>query len=262
MKRNAIARIVIYSVLALFLCGILLTGITIDLFSFDIDKGNSEVLEHNGSISVDGIRKMKIDWVAGDITILRGDTDKILLSETAPENCKYELEVTKVNNTLAVSYSAENIVVRFGVTIPSKSLTITVPQDWDCSELEINGAALDIRLQDLSIGSLELDGASCNLAFTGSINTVDVDGASNNLSLVCTDRVSEINVDGASCDLDLWLADGCGFRLSMDGLSCNFNSDLDYTRSGGDYRYGDAHCKIEVEGLSCDVTIAEAKELS
>jgi len=109
------------------------------------------------------------------------------------------------------------------------------------------------------VHTLDLDGASCSLRFFGSVETVEIDGASADIELHCTNPVSDINVDGASCDLELTLPEGCGFLVEMDGLSCSFRSDLDYSTGDGSYFRGDRHCRISVDGLSCDVYIREGK---
>ena len=154
-------------------------------------------------------------------------------------------------------------VAQFGFgnhSIPSKDLTVTVPQNWVCETLEIDGAALTISIQHLQVETIDLDGAANNLEFLGRVEQVDVDGASNNIHLNCENHPTLIDIDGASCDLDIILPSGCGFAVDMEGLSCDFHSDLDYTTKNGQYTYGNGRTNVSVDGIRCDVTISESVE--
>ena len=261
MKRNAIARIIIYSILALVLTGILVSAIAWNELSFDFGDSNGTVVEQEGNVAAADIRNLEIDWAGGNITIYRGDTDRIIFSETAPEDCKHQMVYTVSGNTLKLSYSKGNIGIGFGNwNVPDKDLTIIVPQDWECEALEIDGAALSIIIENLIVDTLELDGAACDFSFIGEVRRVDVDGTSADLHLECLNRVEQIDIDGASCELDLILPKNCGFTVDMEGISYGLNTDLPCTNQNGQKVYGDGQCKINVDGISCEVNISEGDE--
>lgn len=259
MKRNSIARIVIYSLVVLMLTGILLVGIAANGFTYEIGSSHGTVTNGEASLDASQIQNIEIDWASGSITIRSGDEPQITVSETS-EDSKYQMTYAVRGNTLSLDYSSSTICIGFGnFTIPAKDLVITVPQDWVCKDLEIDGASLDITIEDLNLQTLDLDGASCSLRYSGSVENVEIDGASADIDLNCANPVSDININGASCDLELTLPEGCGFWVQMDGLSCSFRSDLDYSTDNGSYFRGDWHCRISVDGLSCDVYIRESK---
>lgn len=260
MKRNAIARIIVYSVLALVLTGVMVGGIAANGFMFSFHEESGTVITgEKATFDVAQIKKIEIDWAAGAVSIKTADTDRISVSEVSPENSKYKMTYRLNDGTLSLDYSKGTIGIGFGNwNIPNKDLCITVPRDWLCDELEIDGAALEIDIEGLSVKSMNLDGASCNLQFSGKVDEVDIDGASADIKLNCENRISGIEVDGASCEIDVTLPQGCGFLVEMSGLSCSFHSDLSGVSQGDRYTYGDQHCKIQVDGLSCDVTIREA----
>lgn len=262
MKRNAIARIIIYSILALVLTGILLGFLFEEIYLLDYDADDGTVVTGEVSIDADSIQKLEINWAAGAVNINTDDTDQITFRESAPENSKYQMVYNVHGNTLELNYSSRGgISIGFGNhSIPSKDLTITVPQDWVCEQIEIDGASLIINIQHLTMEKLDMDGAANNLGFVGSVEQVDVDGASNNIHLNCENHPTLIDIDGASCDLDVILPKGCGFAVDMEGLSCDFHSDLDYTTKNGQHIYGNGHTNINVDGISCDVTISESVE--
>ncbi len=259
MKRNAIARIIAYSILALVLIAILIGTIGLEGMIFSIHINNSgTVVEDETALEASGIQNIEIDWAAGSVEIRTAETDQITISEVRPENSKYKMTYEISDQTLKLEYG--NGVFSIGLgnqSIPSKDLLITVPQDWICEELEIDGASLDIKLQDLTVESLNLDVASCSLQFSGSVDHVEIDGASIDMEFHCTNRVSGIEVDGASCELDLTLPKDCGFTVNVEGLSYALHTDLSLTQQGDNKIYGDGYCKINIDGVSCEVTIRE-----
>lgn len=259
MKRNAIVRIILYSFLTLALTGVLISGIVAEGFTFGIDINiGGTTVEDELSLEASQIKSIEIDWAAGAVEIRTADTDHITIHEVRSEKANTKMTYKVSGSTLQLHYGNAKISIGFGNgSVASKDLIITVPKNWVCEELEIDGAALDIDIQNLNVQKLNLDGAACSLNFIGSLDKIDIDGASADIKLTCSNRISAINVDGASCDLNVILPKDCGFLVEMDGLSCSFYSDLDYSRDSGSYSFGDKHCKISVDGLSCDVSIEE-----
>ncbi|MBR4972283.1 MAG: hypothetical protein IKY59_04870 [Oscillospiraceae bacterium] len=247
MKRNAIGRIIVFSVLALVLTGILISGIL---------GGNESGITLDGEAYVDvaGIKNLEINWAAGSVEVRTGEGDSITIFENG-NNSKYNAVYSIYDDTLIIDYCGSHGTVG---NIEEKHLIVTVPNDWYCHKMELNCAALDIRLSDLQIGCLELDGAGCDLTFTGSIGELCVDGAAVKLSVFCQNRLSEVEINGTGCKLNLTLPPNCGFRVDTNGLGCDFNSDLPGIAQNGTYTYGSQHCKIDIDGLGCEVTIFEA----
>lgn len=254
MRANAIIRIVIYSLVVLVLLGLLVAGLGLHLFVFDIDENTGTVLATgSGSVGAADINRLEIDWAAGSVIIQTGDSDLITFSESGSFSDNQAMTFENKNGTLYISY---NKAIRIGFdSIPSKDLVITVPKDWSCRELELDGAALEIEINGLNIGELNIDGASSNIVINGAVGSLDCDGAACEITMNCTDRPREIDLDGAACRLILTLPADCGFQLQMEGLSCVFGSNLSYSRSNGDYVYGDCYCKINTNGMACEVQI-------
>ncbi len=252
MKRNAIGRIVIYSILFLLLLGILLAGMGLGNYVFHVGSSGTAA---NGPVHMDAaeIRSLKIDWAAGSVTVQAGDVDQIVFEETGAADESDTMTYVIANDKLSISYyQGRNVGF---MSQPSKDLTVTVPRDWLCRELELDCADVEVTLTGLTVETLEIDGASCDVSVNGAVEDLSCDGASCKIDLICTDRPREIDLDGASCSLKLTLPKDCGFALEMDGLSCEFDSDLDYTYRDEEYRCGDGYCEISVDGMSCKVEI-------
>lgn len=256
MKRSAIIRIVLYSLLALVLTGILVTGILANGFVFSIGGGSGDGIEveYEASVEAESGITLEINWAAGKVVVKREDVDRIIFRETADKEIKHPMTYSYVGDTLELNHS--NVSVYFGINNPQeKNLVVVVPMDWKGKKLIINGAALDITLRDLKIEELEIDGAGMNLIFFGWVKAVEIDGAGCKADLTCTNSVQSIQMDGAGCDLTVTLPEGSGFIVQMDGLGCGYSTDIASYRENGNIVYGDQSCKIEVDGIGCHVGV-------
>lgn len=261
MKSNAIARIVLYSLLILLLVGVLCVGLFADLFTIHGGSVTTTSTTSGETVSLNAseVSKIKIDWAAGDITIVTADTDTISFCESGEISEKYTMTYACKDGTLEIDYAKSSVTVGFG-SIPSKDLTITVPQDWVCQELELDGAALEVEINGLTVREFDIDGASNEITFTGSFEILECDGAACELTLNCLEKPQKIDLDGASVEMTLCLPEDCGFLVQMDGLGCSFHSGAHSVNSSGNYMYGDEYCKVYADGLSCSITINHAPQ--
>lgn len=259
MKTNAIVRIILYSLLILILTGILLTVLGADLLMFNSGSTTTtgESVSIPNSVDAKDVTSLTIEWAAGSVTIVTADTDKITFHESGDFDTKYAMVYKLNSNTLTISYAHSSVMVGFG-SIPGKDLVITVPKEWVCKELELDGAALEVEISGLTVREFDIDGAANKIRFSGSVESLECDGAACELTLNCDTKPRKIDLDGASVQMDLYLPAECGFLVRMDGLGCSFHSDLDYTSGNGDYVFGDRYCQIDVDGLSCSIEINQA----
>ncbi len=249
MKRNATVRVVIYSAAILLLVTVLILGIGMGNMGFVFSDG--DYTKGPGSIHAGEIRKLEIDWAAGSVTVATADTDEITFSDSGSSD--HSMGYSVKNGVLKLRYNS-GVIIGFG-SVPKKDLTVTVPQDWICQEFEFDGASVEMEIQGLTVQEMELDGASNELVFSGSLGKLDCDGASNKITVNCTNTPSSIDLDGASVTLDLTMPEDSGFRVEMDGLSCSFRSDYSHQSHDGTYTYGKEACRINADGVSCKVYI-------
>ena len=286
MKTNAIVRIVLFSLTIVVLIGLLLSamGLVINRRNtneiFTSEAIGTDIQGPTVELDASGIRKLNIEWAAGDIIIeAKEGIDQIQFSESAAEDSKYPMHYKTSGSKLTISFSKDSIT-GFGININSsltKDLTVYVPQDWVCEELQLEVAAANVDVRNMTIDAINFDGASgtCNfvscivndldidtasgdVTFVGELNSLDFDAASASFSGVLSNSPREIEMDGMSGDLDLTLPQDCGFTVSMDGMSSDFHSDYPTTYSNGNQVYGDGRCRISVDGMSCDVYIRQA----
>lgn len=224
------------------------------------------------------IRELDIEWVAGDITIYPGTTDQITVREDGVTDDKYVMYLKQEGDTLDIRFSrSEHTLIGLN-KLPEKDLTITVPADWICESLEIEAASAKVEICDLTlrdvdfdgasgacsfenctVGQLDIDTASGDVRFVGSLDILDCDAASANVYAVLSNIPSRLDMDMMSGDLELTLPADAGFTLSMDALSEKLDTDFELTHRNGNVVAGDGSCRILIDALSGDVTIRKVE---
>lgn len=255
MKRNAIVRIVLYSLLVLVLTGVLLSGLLTN-FVIDISSGTETVVDYEASLDAAPARSIQINWASGNVVVKAEDVDRIIIRETADDPIKDPMTYRYEDGSLEINHSGRKVYGPF-YKVQEKNLVVIVPMNWVCQELDLDGAGLEVTISNLSVDEFSVDGAGVVLSFTGSVNEMEIDGAGCEVTMVCKDRPQQISLDGAGCVLSLTLPANCGFQMECDGARIEVNSDLPMTRENGSYYSGDRYCKISINGLGCEVTIHE-----
>lgn len=251
MKTKAIIRIVVCSVLFLSLLGVLLGGLHFVHFFGTKPSGETTYLERK--VDAERYTNLEIDWAAGSITIVKGIiSDSIIIQEVRDTNNPYTFSTEFDDNTLKISYGEPSI--NFG-NISGKDLLIQVPSYWDCNQLEINGAALNIEIRGVDIDHMELNGASNKLQFNGELHDLEVNGMANVMDINISKGLGRVSVEGMGCKLNLKLPSSVGFDASLDGLGVSFESSLECFHDDNSYSYGNKACKIDVSGLGCKVSV-------
>lgn len=257
MKKNAIARIVLYSILILVLAGLLIGGLTLhrnflpvihfgdwdhehhittsDSVATVPGSGGSSTdssstcnsssglqIAHSGAVSPLGLTDLEIHWASGTVTIQPGDTDEITFSES--ENAQEPMTWYVSDDTLYLQFCEDDLRFDYRPGKYHKDLTITVPSDWILSDLTLNGAATKLEMTDMTVfKELEINGASNRCELTRcDVNEVSLSGASNTFSLDGT--LNSLDSDGVSVDCTLNLSNH-PLEIDMEGVS----SQLDVT---------------------------------
>ena len=282
MKTNAIIRIILFSLAILVLLSILLSVLAANAFQFNFRNGRTQQIEEvTSQLDIEyftaDIRKIEIDWVAGNITLQKDPYVKeINIQEISPIDFEHKMVLKRSGQTLKINYSDRGTVqFPFGTDLDiSKDLIITVPMDWECDSLEIDTAAAEVVINDLTIREFDFDGASgicrlsnCNVGeldidtasgdsyFTGALQTLDCDAASADCSIEVTNIPRSIKMDGMSGDLELILPPDAGFTCTMDTISGDFESDFEFKSHNDTYICGDGDCMVEISGMSGAVSI-------
>lgn len=281
MKRNAIIRVIGWSVTLVVLLSLLAGGLVyflpypkqtaekVDATEFPAELSTDFL---NYGTSAGDIREIEIDWVSGEIQIIPTGIDHIKVNETAAHANTEAMLCRKDGDTLKISFCKGELASLKG--IGSKDLTIQVPKGWACRKLEIDAVSPKISIQGLTadevdldtaggesrfdsctLGKLDADTASGNLYFTGTLENLEYDSASGSVEAEFDNVPTKISMDTASGSLSLKLPKGAGFAVALDSLSGKLDSDFPTTLDGDRYLCGDGACKIEMESLSGGVTV-------
>lgn len=276
MKRNAIFRIILFSFLAVVLVGVLISGIALKKYQMPgiVVRKSFDAPEVSGNkFNAGEIDRLKIEWAAGSIVLVPVEGNKISITEELLGGDE-SMVLKKDGSTLYVQYSEGAVGISFGSGSLKKNLYITVPQDWECKELEIDAASATVQVENLTIeevesstasgthiftncqvGTLKMETVSGDLNFTGTLEKLDFNGVSAQLDLALTNAPKSIELESVSGDLNLTLPESCGFTVDKDTVSGRVSSELPTTEQNGKIVYADGHCEIEVEGVSASVHI-------
>ncbi len=279
MKRNAIARIVIYCVIIAALIGIMVSGMDLSnlRFDFGIDKGN--YISGNGSVSIEDIDNIEIQWVSGAVNVtIKPDGDGCIdFSESgATESCTMVYEVR--GRTLIVRY--ERPAVHIGIaTTPDKTLTVTVPASWDCKNIDIEVVSADVDVLLLTADKVDVENVSGkSIIYVQNATDVNVETVSGSSSIIC-DTANNINCDTVSGECEVYISEGAkiidfesvsgdlvvaifkkiGFEAELDSASGKVYADFSTKYSNGRYQYGDCSLKIDAESVSGNLRIREVQ---
>lgn len=289
MKTNAIIRMILFSLAILVLASILLGVLAFDTYRFHshsryerVDRVEEVTHQVDIEYFTADVRNIEIEWVAGSITLQKDpNINEIHVCESSPIDSKYTMVLKQSGQTLKIQFSEDDIgPISLGIDADvSKDLVITVPMDWECGSLEIDTAAAEVVIQDLTIHEFDFDGASgvCKLTncdvnemdidtasgdvhFSGTLETLDCDAASADCSIEVTNIPRSIKLDGMSGDLELILPPDAGFTCNLDSMSGSFDSDFEFGMHGDSYICGNGDCSIKVTALSGAVSILKGIE--
>lgn len=272
MKRSAIARIIIYSFFIVLLLCALFAGLGVHMYSFQPRSGYEKIEETTYPMPDEqpgqGVKTLSINWAAGDIHLQTGSNSNIRVEESGDSS--NPLVINNFGSRMEINFSKN----AFRNSNQKKDLYITVPENWNGKDLEINAAAVNIyitgitaskvaiatassecEIRECNLDRLKVDSAAGSLKFTGTLNEADFDGAAIEATLTLSNNPHAISMDSMSGSLTLNLPEDCGFDLEKDSLSGKMYTEFPTTKNGDHYIYGNGHCKIDVDGLSASVTI-------
>lgn len=280
MKRNAIIRIIAWTISLVILVGVLVAGMNW-FRPFTSPLGESEIIpvESSGKLGSatvisDDIQEIEIDWVSGNIRLVPANVTSIEVSESAVNDAKYAMVCKQEGQTLKIEYCKNTTFTDLKNLKFSKDLTILVPMNWSDRAVKVDAASAKLFVQDLTIREVEVDTASgtcqfdhCtvdtlnvdtasgDVYFEGSLNRLDCDSASAGVQAVLDNVPSEIDMDTASGSVELVLPKNAGFVVNMDTMSGKFDSDFPYSAKNGVYVSGDGACRIDMSSMSGKVSI-------
>ena len=241
----------------------------------------------DGTIYTAEADAVKIEWSAGEVTILPSDNGRLEFFENAQTQEKYALEThtekTGGRTTLVIRDYARSVFnIRLNTT--PKLLTVYVPKGM-LESIEADVASADVRLEGLTLQEVEvntasgkvsvkdadvsklsvdtasgevivenaiasrllLESASGALSATGSFDYIECDSASGNVTIDSDSIPKSIAMDTASGSVTLRLPAECREQVAFDTASGEIESFLGVTHGEAAY---------EIETASGNIVIA------
>ena len=218
------------------------------------------------------VDEISIDWISGSVTVIQGEGDEIVVSETYDGTDDDQMLRWKVEEgELTIKFSKP---VLFGsVSSARKDLTVVIPSSMavGLDEIRISAVSatqsiavpareLDIETVSGSVdvkgsfGSVDIETVSGNLAFEGSVKDLSIDCVSARAEIRLTEQADSLEVDTVSGDVTLILPESTtGFRVHTDALSNRV--DIRGFDVGSDRKWGDGRMEIRVDAVSAKLFV-------
>lgn len=172
MKKSAVTRIVIWSVVAVLLGGILICALVfaeapntliINPGIYKYDNQNEYSVGKTDYVSAT-VENIAVDWISGEVNIIPYDGDTVKIEETSYDDIeeKYELRWRIKENTLYIKPCKSTGAWNLANKIPAKYLYVYLPESLaaDINKIEIETASASINITGVT--ATEMDAATAS----------------------------------------------------------------------------------------------------
>lgn len=275
MKRNAIARIIIWSAVAVILIGVLTSLLFVKnnpflkLINREITLGasgnnyaDSEKYTVGGGSISDTVTSVEINWVDGKVNVEAYDGETVEISETPVKDSLDGLRYYYNNGKLIIQYRVSGH--SFGVIKSlKKELTVKIPASSaaNMTELKIDSSSADITVSDMSFAKqLKLDNVSGNVKLSNvKAAKSDIDNVSGKIKAeyFVTDSLSADTVSG---DLEFKgeigeiESDSVSGNLTVESAIMPISADCESVSGDIDFKLPDEGITLEFDSVSGDIS--------
>ena len=291
MKRNAIARIIIWSLVAVLLTSLLVVGISSSpssFFSGDWSLGgigvtykNSALYNVGGGTVTDEFQSIKVNWTNGKINIEAYDGEDTVISETEVAEKENKLRWRVEDGVLKIQQMAAGM--RFGLKqTPKKTLTVKIPSnvaeglkavtsdsvsaevtitDISASDkIEIDTVSGGANLKNIKTEKLDIDTVSGSIKAAGEFTELESDSVSGDVTVSSATPLKKLDCDSTSGNIRLTIPKDSGFTLKADTVSGDISCGLPTVSESKNRRVcGDGSADFETDTVSGDLIITSAE---
>ena len=291
MKRNAIARIIIWSLVSVLLTSLLVVGISSSPSSFftgDWSSGiigvtykNSARYNVGGGTVTDEFHSIKVNWTNGKINIEAYDGEDTVISETEVAEKENKLRWRVEDGVLKIQQMAAGM--RFGLKqTPKKTLTVKIPSnvaeglkavtsDSVSAEVTITGISASDKieidtvsgganLKNIKTEKLDIDTVSGNIKAAGEFTELEIDSVSGDVTVSSATPLKKLDCDSTSGNIRLTIPKNSGFTLKADTVSGDISCGLPTVSESKNRRVcGDGSADFETDTVSGDLIITSAE---
>ena len=291
MKRNAIARIVIWSLVAVLLTSLLVVGISSSpssFFSGDWSLGiigetykNSALYNVGGGTVTDEFHSIKVNWTNGKINIEAYDGEDTVISETEVAEKENKLRWRVEDGVLKIQQMAAGM--RFGLKkTPKKTLTVKIPSNVAeglkavtsdsvsaevtitsisaSDKIEIDTVSGGANLKNIKTEKLDIDTVSGSIKAAGEFTELESDSVSGDVTVSSATPLKKLDCDSTSGNIRLTIPKNSGFTLKADTVSGDISCGLPTVSESKNRRVcGDGSADFETDTVSGDMIITSAE---
>ena len=291
MKRNAIARIIIWSLVAVLLTSLLVVGISSSPSSFftgDWSSGiigvtykNSARYNVGGGTVTDEFHSIKVNWTNGKINIESYDGEDTVISETEVAEKENKLRWRVEDGVLKIQQMAAGM--RFGLKqTPKKTLTVKIPSNvaeglkavtYDSvsaeetitgisasDKIEIDTVSGGANLKNIKTEKLDIDTVSGSIKAAGEFTELESDSVSGDVTVSSATPLKKLDCDSTSGNIRLTIPKNSGFTLKADTVSGDISCGLPAVSESKNRRVcGDGSADFETDTVSGDLIITSAE---
>ncbi len=231
-KTSAVIRIVTWSLLAVFLIGILTIGLKGgSFFNFHLPftgfngsfgyANSEEYTVGGGAVDMEGVQDIELNWNSGNVNITSYDGSQITFDETSQRSLEEDQRMRYLvkNGKLTIQFCAPYRNFGFwNANIPDKTLEMKVPKALAGSlkEFEVSGVSAVIHADGLSAKKLVVDNVSGSSVLTNiQADTLAMDTVSGEIE-VSQAAVQSLDFSGVSGDI---IFRGEAVRVDTDSVS-------------------------------------------
>ena len=217
----------------------------------------------NAEIATEGINRIDVDWVLGDVSMVLWDGETVSVSEIGDFADDKKVHTAVIDGALMIKFAASG---NLGMKAASKSLTVKIPETMVLSEIRnLSGDSVGvdttsgrITVSGATFVKAEFDSVSGRIEIDDSALTgVDAETVSGRIN--CSFRegavLDELDFSSVSGDIELMLPVNVGFEAKLSSVSGDLNTDFACVRNGKIYTCGDGSIKISADTTSGDLTI-------
>jgi len=156
---------------------------------------------YSETVNTTDLHSIRIDWVAGEVTVIPHDGNDIQITESAQRSLdnNEQMRISKNDGTLNIRFRENNIGI---INMPRKNLEVLVPRGLseDLRTLSISTTAGSIYTRDFKTTTLNASSVSATIDVSGIVsNSIDVSTTSGAITAtsVRAGRLDASSVSGA-----------------------------------------------------------------
>ncbi len=207
------------------------------------------------------IRKIKIEWVAGEIEMIPGDCASFEVKEPEGIEQKYKTAYELSGDTLVIKEYDQSFEFSLGINLntitsmASKHVMVTVPETVE--EVEIETVSSPVMISgDISLKKLDVKMVAADVNVAGvTAREIEVEGVSGDFSMELLPGAEKVEIEMISGDINLYVPEDLGFTMETESVSGDTNVSVSVTNRGDTMIAGDGSCKISLETVSGEMNI-------